>query len=106
MSTEPIRLEGTAIPVTPAAAERSARKPLVPPQYIAPLFITVILLGAHLAAGVLKSPWHLAASIGTAMLVELMLGWINYRKIPSLASAYVSGISAGILVRTEEIWPV
>jgi hypothetical protein len=102
MSTEPAVLNPAAAPKT---AEQARKKPLIPPQYIAPLFISAILLAAHLAVGVLKSPWHLAAAIGTAMVVELILGRLTYGKFPNLASAYVSGISAGILVRTEEIWP-
>ncbi|HEU4753571.1 MAG TPA: hypothetical protein VFU47_10730, partial [Armatimonadota bacterium] len=61
MSTEPVSLNSPAV-ATGSAAPRAVKKPLIPPQYLAPLFITAILLAAHLTVGVLKSPWHLAAS--------------------------------------------
>jgi Na+-translocating ferredoxin:NAD+ oxidoreductase RnfD subunit len=75
------------------------------PRYTAPLFITSILLIAHFYMGGLKSPMHTGAAIAAALLTEAVLGRIMTGKVPHLASAYVSGISAGILIRTEAIWP-
>jgi hypothetical protein len=38
---------------------------------------------------------------GTAIVVERVLGRIFYRKWPHIASAYISGISVGILARWQ-----
>jgi hypothetical protein len=74
-------------------------------RYLAPLLITSILLGAHLSFGILEA-WHATAlSIVTAIGAELIMGRITYGKWPHPASAYISGISAGILVRSTLLWP-
>lgn len=74
-------------------------------RYIAPLFITFILLVGHLSYGILESYWKTGLAIGTALVVELILGRIFYGKWLNLASAYISGISVGILVRSPAFWP-
>jgi enediyne biosynthesis protein E5 len=74
-------------------------------RYLPPLLITSILLGAHLSYGILEA-WHATAlSIVTAIVAELVMGRITYGKWPHPASAYISGISAGILVRSTQLWP-
>lgn len=99
----------TAPAVVPAEATKPAAgfgpKPKFDQRYVAPLFITVILLVAHFAYGALKSPWHTGTAIVVSILAEMLFGKLHFGKIPNLASAYVSGISVGILVRTEAIWP-
>ena len=91
-------------------------------RYHAPIFITCILVGAHVYYRVLEnfpfpvwvaeltggwitgySPTFvtIAAAIGT----ELVLGRLAYGKWINPASAYVSGISAGILVKAPDLWP-
>jgi Predicted NADH:ubiquinone oxidoreductase, subunit RnfD len=74
-------------------------------RYIAPLFITFILLVGHLSYGILESYPKTALAIGTALVTELILGRIFYGKWLNLASAYISGISVGILVRSPAYWP-
>jgi enediyne biosynthesis protein E5 len=74
-------------------------------RYLPPLFITLILLIGHLGFGLLESTSRTLLAIGTAMVLELVLYWLSYRKIPNLASAYITGISVGILVRSPEYWP-
>src|SRR5258705_13901293 len=74
-------------------------------RYIAPLFITFILLVGHLSYGILESYWKTGLAIGTALVVELILGRVFYGKWLNLASAYISGISVGILVRSPAFWP-
>ena len=74
-------------------------------RYTAPLFITCILLGAHLSFGILESYWMTAAAIGTAVVAEVILSRIFRGFWPHLASAYISGISVGILVRSPFLWP-
>ena len=46
-----------------------------------------------------------ALAIATALLFETILGRLVYGKIPNLASAYISGISVGILIRSPAFWP-
>ena len=100
MTSEPAKL--TAAPMTPAAAA----KPKFDPRYIAPLFISLVLIVAHLGAGILVSPLKTATAILAAMAAEMILGRIYFGKWPHLASAYVTGISVGILLRAEAAyWP-
>jgi hypothetical protein len=93
----------------------------VPPIYHAPVFITCILAGAHFYYGVLENhyaPWLAAltgdrlssysptfATIAAAIVAELILGRVTYGKWLNPASAYISGISAGILIKSPELWP-
>jgi Na+-translocating ferredoxin:NAD+ oxidoreductase RnfD subunit len=74
-------------------------------RYLPPFFITLILVVAQLSFGVLESFLRTLLAIGTAMVVEIILGrWLT-GKIPHLASAYITGISVGILLRSPEFWP-
>ena len=74
-------------------------------RYIAPLFITFILLVGHLSYGILESYPKTALAIVTAIVTELILGRIFYGKWLNLASAYITGISVGMLVRSPAYWP-
>ena len=74
-------------------------------RYLAPILITSILLGAHLSFGILEAWQATALAIVTAIGAELVMGRITYGKWPHPASAYISGISAGILVRSTLLWP-
>lgn len=74
-------------------------------RYIAPLFITFILLVGHLSYGILESYWKTGLAIATALVVELILGRIFFGKWLNLSSAYITGISVGILVRSPAFWP-
>jgi Na+-translocating ferredoxin:NAD+ oxidoreductase RnfD subunit len=88
-----------------AAAPVAKRRFQLDQRYIAPLFITCVLVGAHFSVGVLESPWKTGLAIATAILAEIVLGRLFYGKIPNLASAYITGISVGILVRSPWYWP-
>jgi Na+-translocating ferredoxin:NAD+ oxidoreductase RnfD subunit len=74
-------------------------------RYIAPLFITFILLVGHLSYGILESYPKTALAILTALVTELILGRIFFGKWLNLASAYITGISVGMLVRSPAFWP-
>ena len=74
-------------------------------RYVAPLFITFILLVGHLSYGILESYPKTALAIVTALVTELILGRIFYGKWLNLASAYITGISVGMLVRSPAYWP-
>src|SRR4026209_1420853 len=74
-------------------------------RYVAPLFITCILLVGHLFYGILESYERPALAIVSALVAELVLGRIFLGKWINLASAYISGISVGILLRSPAFWP-
>lgn len=74
-------------------------------RYLPPVFITTILLVGQLSFGLLESLSRTLLAIGTSMLFDLVLGRVVYGRIPNLASAYITGISVGILVRSPEHWP-
>jgi Na+-translocating ferredoxin:NAD+ oxidoreductase RnfD subunit len=83
------------------------RKPLISldNRYIAPAFITCILLVGHLSFGILESYPKTLLAIVTSITLELILGRIFLHKWLHPASAYISGISVGILVRSPAYWP-
>jgi Na+-translocating ferredoxin:NAD+ oxidoreductase RnfD subunit len=74
-------------------------------RYIAPLFITCILLVGHLFYGILESYERTAIAIVSAIIAEMVLGRIFFGKWLNLSSAYISGISVGILLRSPAFWP-
>src|SRR6202046_3158563 len=83
------------------------KKPLISldNRYIAPAFITCILLVGHLSFGILESYPKTLLAIGTSIALELALGRIFLHKWLNPASAYITGISVGILVRSPAYWP-
>jgi Na+-translocating ferredoxin:NAD+ oxidoreductase RnfD subunit len=74
-------------------------------RYVPPVFITLILLAGQLSYGILESYERTLLSIATAVALELILGRIFLGKWVNLASAYITGISVGILVRSPAFWP-
>jgi Na+-transporting NADH:ubiquinone oxidoreductase subunit NqrB len=74
-------------------------------RYLAPMFITCILIVGHLSFGILESWKKTGIAIVASLLTELILSRIFVGKWPILASAYISGISVGILVRSPAFWP-
>jgi enediyne biosynthesis protein E5 len=74
-------------------------------RYIAPAFITCIVLAGHLSFGILESYQKTLLAIVTSIALELVLGQIFFHKWIHPASAYITGISVGILVRSPAFWP-
>jgi hypothetical protein len=74
-------------------------------RYIAPMFITCILIAGHLSFGILESYKKTGIAIVASILTELLLGRMFMGKWPNIASSYISGISVGILVRSPAFWP-
>ena len=74
-------------------------------RYLPPLFITMILVVGHFAYGILESYERTALAIVSALVAELVLGRIFFGKWLNLSSAYISGISVGILIRSPAFWP-
>lgn len=89
-----------------AAAEIPARRRIrLDNRYLPPLFITTILVVGHFAYGILESYERTALAIAAALVTELVLGRIFFGKWINLSSAYISGISVGILIRSPAFWP-
>jgi Na+-translocating ferredoxin:NAD+ oxidoreductase RnfD subunit len=108
----------------PPAASMPPKKrwlPRIDGRWLAPLLITAILVVGNYSYGIsenLSSPllsrltngWISTYSptlvaILTALVAELILSRLVVGKWPHLASAYISGISVGILIRSPEVWP-
>ncbi len=73
-------------------------------RYYPPLFITAILIAAHLSFGILEGYSRTLTAIGVAIVAELVMGRLTYGRWPHPASAYITGISVGILVRSPFLW--
>ena len=98
----------TSAPAAPARrTPRSTLQALLSPQnrYLAPVLITCILLAGHLSFGILESYPRTVLAIVTSVAAELALGRILLRKWLHPASAYITGISVGILLRSPAFWP-
>lgn len=92
------------------------------PRFHAPLLITCILAIGDAAFNILENhsapAWLVSLSRGViteysptflaivaTVLAEILLGRFFWGRWPHLASAYISGISVGILVKSSELWP-
>ncbi len=74
-------------------------------RYLPPLLITSILIVAHFTFGILEDYTRTAVAIASSIGAELVLGRITYGRWLHPASAYITGISVGILVRSPFLWP-
>jgi enediyne biosynthesis protein E5 len=101
--------EHTTAPVAPPARPADAaawkRWLSLDNRYTAPIFITCILVGGHLSFGILESYQKTALAILASIVTDLVLGRIFFGKWPNVASAYITGISVGILLRSPAFWP-
>jgi Na+-translocating ferredoxin:NAD+ oxidoreductase RnfD subunit len=70
-----------------------------------PLLITLILLAGHLSYGVLEGYPKILLAVAVSIVVELALSRFLRGTWPNVASAYITGISIGILVRSSAWWP-
>ncbi len=91
--------------VTPVAAARPPRALFgIDARFLPPILITAILIAAHFSFGILEAYRQTGTAIVTAIVAELVLGRITYGRWPHPASAYISGISVGILIRSPFVW--
>jgi enediyne biosynthesis protein E5 len=104
-------MSATTVPtqtLAPPAGEAGRKQPKlfgVDGRFVAPVFITFILLVGQLTYGILESYAMTVLAIATAIACELVLGRLFTGRWPHLASAYISGISVGILTRSPYAWP-
>lgn len=95
-----------AIPPTqPTSAPGWKRWLSLDNRFVPPIFITLILLGGQIGFGILESYEKTLVAIGTAIVLEMALGRYFTGKFPHAASAYITGISVGILLRSPAYWP-
>ena len=95
-----------ALPASATAAKAAApRRFGIDKRFLAPILVTLVLVVGQVTFGFLESWSRTALAILTAIAVELLLGRLFSGAWPHLASAYISGISVGILVRSPEFWP-
>jgi Na+-transporting NADH:ubiquinone oxidoreductase subunit NqrB len=80
-------------------------KSFISMQYVPPLLITLILIAGHITFGILQGYKNILLSIGCSMLTELVLARSMFGTWRNLSSAYITGISVGILVRSPYLWP-
>ena len=74
-------------------------------RYLAPILVTMVLIVGQLTFGFLESWGRTFLAIATSIGIEMLLGKAIVGKWPHLASAYISGISIGMLLRSPDIWP-
>lgn len=74
-------------------------------KYMAPIFISLILLVGHLSFGILEGYETVVIAIGTSIICDLGVGRMYTGKWKNLSSAYISGISVSILIRSTLYWP-
>lgn len=91
-------------PATPPPA-RIPWRFRVDQRFLAPILITVILAIGDLRYHILESHGQTAAAILSAIALEIVLGRWATGRWPHLASAYITGISVGILMRSTLWWP-
>jgi hypothetical protein len=74
-------------------------------RYLAPILVTMVLIAGQITFGFLESWSRTMLAIATAIGIEMVLGRTFSGRWPHLASAYISGISVGMLVRSPAFWP-
>jgi Na+-transporting NADH:ubiquinone oxidoreductase subunit NqrB len=91
--------------VTPRTAPpQPLWKRVLDSRFMPPIFITLILLVGNFSFGILESYTRTLLAILTSITGELILGRIFLKKWPHPASAYITGISVGILLRSPAYW--
>lgn len=107
--TPPSTVAAQAAAASPQAPHPAARpalwKRLLDSRFAPPVFITLILLVGNYSFGILESYQKTLLAIAASMVTEMLLGRIFLGKWPHPASAYITGISVGILLRSPAFWP-
>lgn len=77
----------------------------IDPRYLSSGLITLILVFGQIYVGFLHDLSQLFTAIGVALVAELALGRLLAGRWINPASAYITGISCGILLRSLSLWP-
>jgi enediyne biosynthesis protein E5 len=94
-----------ATPSRPAAPQPALWERILDSRLMPPAFITLILLVGNFSFGILESYQKTLLAIAACVATEMVLGRVFLGKWPNLASAYISGNSVGILLRSPAWWP-
>jgi enediyne biosynthesis protein E5 len=92
-------------PATPHAAPKKLGRFTHLKPFLAPILISLILAVGNWQYGVLEGHWGTLVAIVTSILAETALSLFATGRWPHIASAYITGISVGIIVRTPLYWP-
>jgi enediyne biosynthesis protein E5 len=74
-------------------------------KYVPPVFITLILIIGHFSFGILEGYTAIILAISTSIVAELVFSKLVDGKWRNIASAYITGISVSILIRSTFLWP-
>jgi len=94
-----------AVAKTPSGSAERPPRVRFDKRYLAPMLVTLVLITGQVSFGFLESWSRTFLAIVTAIAAEMVLGRISFGRWPHLASAYVTGISVGMLIRSPEFWP-
>jgi Na+-transporting NADH:ubiquinone oxidoreductase subunit NqrB len=98
-------MSGQASVAATAPGRETRRRFQIDRRYLAPLLITMVLLAGQVSFGFLESWSRTLLAIVTSIAAEAVLSRVFAGRWPHLASAYVTGISVGMLIRSPEYWP-
>lgn len=74
-------------------------------KYVPPVFISLILIIGHFSFGILEGYTAILLAISTSIFAELFFSKLVDGKWRNIASAYITGISVSILIRSTFLWP-
>ena len=98
-------MSANAVEIVPQIPKIGAEKIFgIDSRFVAPILITLILLVGQTAFGILESYPQTLTAIAVSIICEIAFSMLMTGKFPHLASAYISGISVGILVRSPDIY--
>ena len=97
--------EQAVVPIAPPPSSPGKLSAILDSRYLPPAFITCILLAGNISFGMLESYQKTLLAIATSIVTEMVLGRMLLGKWPHPASAYITGISVGILIRSPAFWP-
>ncbi len=96
---------GLDSPATPPNAKRAKSFFALNNRYLPLFLVTCILLAGQIGFGFLESFSRTMLAIGCSVVAEVVLCRMVLGKWPHLGSAYMSGISVGVLIRSPAFWP-
>lgn len=74
-------------------------------KYVPPIFLSLIVLAGQFSFAILDDYVNILAAIFAALITEIVLARFVLGTWKNLSSAYITGISVGILIRSTFIWP-
>lgn len=94
-----------AVEIPGSAGPRGSGRLQIDPRYLSSGLISLILVFGQMYVGFLHGLSQLFTAIAVALAAELALGRLLTGSWLNPASAYITGISCGILLRSLYLWP-